>query len=198
MECSSSTCVFNNTSCGVSQGDLSVSGISDILDHRTSALSVIIDAIAALSCEALGADVSTFNLNDSGDGSSDKDVVSVASDLKILLNGSKFVNRESDEPSVTNIPVVHGRFVEFCTRVQLNSAIVSNSGSNGTASTMCTTLFSLAMALKDLGNSSYNRVKRVVDSRIVGDDEFCTMLRKECPPPDQLKGILVSLVSANS
>ncbi|KAJ8529705.1 hypothetical protein K7X08_036540 [Anisodus acutangulus] len=148
MECSSSTCVFNNTSYSVSQGDLSVSIISDILDHRTSALSVIIDAIAALSCEALGADVSTFNLNDSGDGSSDKDVVSVASDLKILLNGSKFVNRESDEPSVTNIPVVH---------------VIS-----------------------------YNRVKRVVDSRIVGDDEFCTMLRKECPPPDQLKGILVS------
>ncbi|KAK4378750.1 hypothetical protein RND71_000612 [Anisodus tanguticus] len=190
---------------GVSQGDISVaaiSGISAILDHRTSALSVIIDAIAALSCEALGADVSGFNLNDSGDGSSDKDVVSVASDLKILLNGSKFVNRESDEPAVTNVPVVHGKFREICrllhssTRVQLNSAIVSNSGSNGTASTMCTTLFSLAMALKDLGNSSYNRAKLIIDSRITGDDEFCTMLQKECPLPDQLKAMLASLMSA--
>ncbi|KAJ8572706.1 hypothetical protein K7X08_009217 [Anisodus acutangulus] len=190
---------------GVSQGDISVaaiSGISAILDHRTSALSVIIDAIAALSCEALGADVSGFNLNDSGDGSSDKDVVSVASDLKILLNGSKFVNRESDEPAVTNVPVVHGKFREICrllhssTRVQLNSAIVSNSGSNGTASTMCTTLFSLAMALKDLGNNSYNRAKLIIDSRITGDDEFCTMLQKECPLPDQLKAMLASLMSA--
>lgn len=198
---------FDNTIDGVSPGDFSVAaiaGISAILDHRSSALSVITDAIAALSCEALGADISAFNLNDSGDGSSAKDVVAVASDLKILLNGSKFVNREGDEPAVSGVPVVHGKFREISrllhssTRVQLNSATVSNSGSSGTASSMCTTLFSLAVALKDLGNISYNRAKRIVDSRITGDDEFPAMLIKECPRPDQLKALFASLVSAHS
>lgn len=198
---------FDNTIDGVSPGDFSVAaiaGISAILDHQSSALSVITDAIAALSCEALGTDISAFNLNDSGDGSSAKDVVSVASDLKILLNGSKFVNREGDEPSVSGVPVVHGKFREISrllhssTRVQLNSAIVSNSGSSGTASSMCTTLFSLAVALKDLGNISYNRAKHIVDSRIAGDDEFPAMLIKECPRPDQLKALFASLVSAHS
>ncbi|XP_055816447.1 histidine--tRNA ligase, cytoplasmic [Solanum dulcamara] len=198
---------FDNTIDGVSPGDFSVAaiaGISAILDHRSSALSVITDAVAALSCEALGADISAFNLNDSGDGSSAKDVVSVASDLKILLNGSKFVNRESDEPSVSGVPVVHGKFREICrllhssTRVQLNSAIVSNSGSSGTSSSMCTTVFSLAVAIKDLGNISYNRAKHIVDSRIADEDEFPAMLLKECPRPDQLKALFASLVSAHS
>lgn len=198
---------FDNTIDGVSPGDFSVAaiaGISAVLDHRSSAFSVIIDAVAALSCEALGADISAFNLNDSGDGSSAKDVVSVVADLKIFLNGSKFVNRESDQPAVSGVPVVHGKFREICrllhssTRVQLNSAIVSNSGSSGTASAMCTTLFSLAVALKDLGNISYNRAKHIVDSRIAGDDEFSSMLRKECPLPDQLKALFASLVSAHS
>lgn len=198
---------FDDTIDGVSPGDFSVAaiaGISAILDHQSSALSVITDAIAALSCEALGSDISAFNLNDSGDGSSAKDAVSVASDLKILLNGSKFVNREGDEPAVSGVPVVHGKFREISrllhssTRVQLNSAIVSNSGSSGTASSMCTTLFSLAVALKDLGNISYNRAKHIVDSRIAGDDEFPAMLIKECPRPDQLKALFASLVSAHS
>ncbi|XP_016505768.1 histidine--tRNA ligase, cytoplasmic [Nicotiana tabacum] len=192
---------FDNTIDGVSPGDFSVaaiSGISAILDHRSSALSVIIDAVAALSCEALGADILAFNLNDSGDGSTAKDVVSVAADVKILLNGSKFVNKNIDEPAVSSVPVVHGKFREICrllhssTRVQLNSAVVSNSGSSGTASAMCTTLFSLAVALKDLGNISYNRAKRT------RDDEISAMLQKECPRPDQLKAVFASLVSAHS
>ncbi|PHT27005.1 Histidine--tRNA ligase, cytoplasmic [Capsicum baccatum] len=216
---------------GVSPGDFSVAviaGISTILDHRSSALSVISDAVVALSCEALQADISAFNLNDSGDGSSAKDVISVASDLKILLNGSKRVNSKSDEPAVASVPVVHGKFREICrllhsgTRVQLNSAVVSNSGSSGTVSAMCTTLFSLAVALKDLGNISYNRAKHIVDSHIAKDiefsanpqredsanlqkkdsanlqKEFSAKLQEECPRPDQLKALFASLVSAHS
>ncbi|KAF3677521.1 Histidine--tRNA ligase, cytoplasmic [Capsicum annuum] len=216
---------------GVSPGDFSVAliaGISTILDHRSSALSVISDAVAALSCEALQADISAFNLNDSGDGSSAKDVISVASDLKILLNGSKRVNSKSDEPAVASVPVVHGKFREICrllhsgTRVQLNSAVVSNSGSSGTVSAMCTTLFSLAVALKDLGNISYNRAKHIVDYHIAKDiefsanpqkedsanlqkkdsanlqKEFSAKLQEECPRPDQLKALFASLVSAHS
>ncbi|PHU10165.1 Histidine--tRNA ligase, cytoplasmic [Capsicum chinense] len=216
---------------GVSPGDFSVAviaGISTILDHRSSALSVISDAVAALSCEALQADISAFNLNDSGDGSSAKDVISVASDLKILLNGSKRVNSKSDEPAVASVPVVHGKFREICrllhsgTRVQLNSAAVSNSGSCGTVSAMCTTLFSLAVALKDLGNISYNRAKHIVDYHIAKDiefsanpqkedsanlqkkdsanlqKEFSAKLQEECPRPDQLKALFASLVSAHS
>ncbi|KAK4365260.1 hypothetical protein RND71_016618 [Anisodus tanguticus] len=83
--------------------NFTISGISAILDHKCSAFSVITDAVAALSCEALGANISSFN--NFNDDSSDKDIVSVVAKWKTLLNHSKSVNRE---PLVSAIPLVHG------------------------------------------------------------------------------------------
>ena len=66
-----------------------LNGICGILDYESSALSTIADVVAAMSSEASKADVGALNLMDFGDGLSVKDEVGVASDLKVLLNGSK-------------------------------------------------------------------------------------------------------------
>ena len=68
-------------------------GICGILEYESSALSTIADVVAAMSSEASKADVGALNLMDSGDGLSVKDEVGVASDLKVLLNGSKLVGK---------------------------------------------------------------------------------------------------------
>ncbi|PKI54989.1 hypothetical protein CRG98_024589 [Punica granatum] len=52
---------------------------------------MVVDAVAALSCEAIKADVSAFNSVDSGDGFTPKDEIGVSSEMKVLLNGSKLV-----------------------------------------------------------------------------------------------------------
>ncbi|KAL2534038.1 Class II aaRS and biotin synthetases superfamily protein [Abeliophyllum distichum] len=153
-----------------------IDGISAILDHRSSALSAVADAVAALSCEALRADASCFNLIDSGDGSSAKDDVAVASDLKVFLNGSKLVNSSKNpvDPAVTKIPSAHGSFRESVrwlhsrSRVQLNSG--SRASTSGTANAMSPVLLSLAGALWNLGDLSFSacqaccwRLKSVVN-----------------------------------
>lgn len=125
--------------------------ISALLDHRCSALASIVDGVAALTCEALRANVTAFDLTDSGDGSSIKDEVAVAADLKVFLNSSekgKFV-----DSSISGIPAVHGCFREFCrllhsmARVQLSTPFKSGTG---TALAVSATLPSLAQAGKDL------------------------------------------------
>ena len=65
-----------------------------MLDHESAALSAVSDAAAALSCEAIKVDVAAvFNSMDSGYGFSAKEEVEVASDMKVLLNGSKLVGK---------------------------------------------------------------------------------------------------------
>ena len=80
-------------------------GICGILDYESSALSTIADVVAAMSSEASKADVGALNLMmGSGDGLSVKDEVGVASDLKVLLNGSKLVGKvEVDAVSEMNL-----------------------------------------------------------------------------------------------
>ncbi|MCD9639313.1 hypothetical protein HAX54_023743 [Datura stramonium] len=166
---------FDDTINGVSPGDFSVAaiaGISAILDHRSSTCLLLLDAVAAHS-RGLGADISAFNVNDSGDGSSAKDVVSVAADLKIFLNGSKFVNRESDQPAVSGVPVVHGN------QRHVHHVVFFGCGPQIWVTSVITEQSTLLI-------------------RIAGDDEFSSMLRKECPRPDQLKALFASLVSAHS
>ncbi|OMO62504.1 Anticodon-binding protein [Corchorus capsularis] len=68
-----------------------MSTLLEIIDKSSSALSTIAVAVAALSCEAARANLSAFDLTDSGEGSVSKDEVGVASDVKVLLNGSKLV-----------------------------------------------------------------------------------------------------------
>ncbi|KAL2455104.1 Class II aaRS and biotin synthetases superfamily protein [Forsythia ovata] len=184
-----------------------IDGISAILDHRSSALSTVADAVAALSCEALRADASCFNLIDSGDGSSAKDDVAVASDLKVFLNGSKLVNSSKNpvDPAVTKIPSAHGSFRESLrwlhsrSRVQLNSG--SRASTSGTANAMSPVLLSLAGALWNLGDLSFQRAKLVVgDSISRGELSSCMMemLDAKCPGVYSLEKLYMSAQAALS
>nr|GEW63371.1 hypothetical protein [Tanacetum cinerariifolium] len=91
--------------------DIITRDICALSDHVASSLSILADVCAALSCEALKTNPTTaFNsFMDSGDGFSDKDRASVASDFKVLLHGSKMRggNRQCIDVFV-DIPRTHG------------------------------------------------------------------------------------------
>lgn len=179
-----------------------IGGVSAILDHRFSALVSIADAVAAISCEALRADISSFNLMDSGDGSTAKDAVAVAADFKVFFNGSKFVNsgKKLVDSSVAEIPSLHGNFREISrllhskTRVQLNSGFGA-----GSAKDMSFALQSLAFALSSLGNSSFRRTELVVANSISVLElrsRISEMLAAKCPGADAIKELWASSLAA--
>lgn len=150
----------------------SLHGICGILDYESSALSTIADVVATLSCEASRADVGALNLMDSGDGLSVKDEVSVASDLKVLLNGSKLVGKVEVD-AISEIPKIHGslrevvRMVHLRTRVELNSGgKVEKSGGAGKA--VATVISPLAASLRYMGESSLSRA--TVNLNSIGSD----------------------------
>ena len=105
-----------------------------LLDQSSSALTTIAVAVAALSCEAARANLSAFDLTDSGDGSVAKDDIGVASDIKILLNGSKLVassNKGDDDKvsinSFSKIPVLNGNVREAVKSLHSVIRVVANS-----------------------------------------------------------------------
>ncbi|KAL4625464.1 hypothetical protein ACB092_05G028100 [Castanea dentata] len=142
-------------------------GVCAVLDHESAALSVVSDAVAALSCEAIKADVAAvlFNSMDSGDGFSAKEEVGVVSDMKVLLNGSKLVGKVEID-SVSKIAKVHGslreivKLVHSKTRIELNSKDLGS----GSGSDVRTVLYPLAAAINELGECSLSRVKANLDS----------------------------------
>ncbi|KAK7251641.1 hypothetical protein RIF29_35014 [Crotalaria pallida] len=166
-----------------------VLAVSAILDHQSAALSSFADVAAALSCEALKADVTAFNLMDSGDGHTSKEEVGVAADLRVLLNGSKLVGKEKIE-AVSKVPKVHGTIREQVKslhskmRVELNS----NASCDGTVEAVSTVLLPLAAALRKLGECSYSRAKKNLES--VGRDDLKSSIggffEKDCPNDDSL------------
>ncbi|PIN05342.1 Histidyl-tRNA synthetase [Handroanthus impetiginosus] len=179
-----------------------IDGVSAILDHRASSLSSVADAIAAISCEALRADASPFNLMDSGDGSSAKDAVAVAADFKVFFNGSKLVNtgKKLLDSSVAEIPSVHGNFREISrlfhskTRVQLNSGFRA-----GSAKDMSTALSSLALSLSNLGDISVRRAKLLVANSISDVElrsRLSEMLTAKYPRADALEELYASSQAA--
>ncbi|XP_051144804.1 histidine--tRNA ligase, cytoplasmic isoform X2 [Andrographis paniculata] len=180
---------------------VAVDAVSALLDHCSSALSTLSDAVAALSCEALRADISPFNLIDSGDGSSPKDAAAVAADFKVFFNGSKLVNsgKKVTEPSVAKIPSLHGSFREISrllhskTRVQLNSGFRA-----GSAEDISTALSALALSLSSLGEASFHRAQLATNS--ISDAVLRSRLSElfiaECPRADSLVGMYISAQSA--
>ncbi|XP_075483947.1 histidine--tRNA ligase, cytoplasmic-like [Primulina tabacum] len=177
-------------------------GVSALIDHLSSALLAVADAVAAISCEALRADVSPFNLIDSGDGSSAKDDVAVASDFKVFFNGSKLVNsaKKPVESAVAEIPSVHGNFREIArllhskTRVQLNSGFRA-----GSSKAMATAFSSLALSLWNLGDISFQRVELIVANSIFDKDltsRLSKMLDIKCPRADSLEELCSSSQAA--
>ncbi|KAG2316267.1 hypothetical protein Bca52824_019389 [Brassica carinata] len=172
----------------------SLVGVCSVVDHKSTALSQIVDSVAALSCEATRGDVSSFSSLDSGDGFGNKDAISVAGDLKVLLNGSKAVGKVETE-EVSKIPRIHGKFREVVrsvhsdARVELNSGVKggkSGSGNSGVGEALGTTLLALSMSVKSLGECSFLRAKLCVES--VGDESLRKLLlEKSCVEYENLK-----------
>uniref|UniRef100_A0A0D9WCX2 Histidine--tRNA ligase, cytoplasmic n=1 Tax=Leersia perrieri TaxID=77586 RepID=A0A0D9WCX2_9ORYZ len=101
------------------------------IDCCASPLVRVVDAVAALSCEAARGDVAAFDVPTSGDGLSAKDEADVAADVKMLLFGSKLVGGAggSDAASFTKVPTVNGMFREAVrvlharVRIELNAPV---------------------------------------------------------------------------
>lgn len=169
-------------------------GICALLDHQSSALSTVSDAVAALSCEALKADVAAFNSIDAGDGYAAKEVIGVANDLKVLLNGSKLVGKVETK-AVSEIPKIHAslrvhvKLVHANTREELNSGAKVGKGGSQSASSERTALLALAAALFDLGDYSLRRAK--LDLEAVGNENLRSRLvelfEKQCSSGESLR-----------
>lgn len=145
----------------------SLIGICSIIDHKSTALSQIVDSVAALSCEATKGDITLFSSLDSGDGFGYKDAISVASDVKVLLNGSKAVGKFEIE-EISKIPSIHGKFrdvvksVHSDARVELNTGVKggkTGSGNSGIGEALGATLSALSNPIKSMGECSFLRAK---------------------------------------
>ncbi|KAJ8771364.1 hypothetical protein K2173_026541 [Erythroxylum novogranatense] len=167
-------------------------GICAILDHEAAALTSIVDAVAALSCEAVKGDLSAFNLTDGGDGHVDKDRVGVVSDIKVLVNGSKLVGKIESE-WLSKIPKINGKLREVVkalhsmTRAEFNSGF--RSGKHGDGEAVGTTVSTFAVALRNLGKCSLGRAKMNLD--VVGREclrnSLLALFDKNCPSEDVLR-----------
>ncbi|WOL06320.1 histidine--tRNA ligase, cytoplasmic [Canna indica] len=198
---------------GVFEGSCAASvAICAMLDCCSSALLKVADAVAALSCEAARADVSAFDLFGSGDGFSMKDETEVASDMKVLLFGSKLVG-QNDSGSFTEIPTVNGSFREAVkllhgrTRVELNSIIkVKKSmvvGKHGKEKAFVASVLSLAMPIRSMIESSLGRAKSTIN--VINDSSLRSSLaeiyEKACPSlavlKDEFQSITEKAVSSS-
>lgn len=173
-------------------------GVCAILDHKSTALSTIIDAVAALSCEASGVDVAAFNSIDSGDGFTAKEEIGVAGDLKVLLNGSKLVGKVKSE-DILEIPKINGKLrevvksVHSSTRIELNSSV--KVGISGTAKAFGATVVALVAGIHNLGESSLCRVKTNLNS--INNDSLRSLFEKDCLNRDSLKNACKLVLDAN-
>ncbi|XP_021283077.1 histidine--tRNA ligase, cytoplasmic [Herrania umbratica] len=157
-----------------------------LLDQSSSALSTIAVAVAALSCEAARANLSAFDLTDSGDGSVAKDDIGVATDIKVLLNGSKLVassNKGDDKiniDSFSKIPVVNGNVREAVRSLHSVIRVVSNSGDK-----LGGKVLHLGFELRNLGESSLERVRLNLGS--VGIEGIKGNFEKDCLSEESLR-----------
>ncbi|KAI6691335.1 hypothetical protein NL676_028163 [Syzygium grande] len=192
--------------CILENAHSSLYGICAVLDHLSTALSTTVDAVAALSCEAIKANVAVFNPMDSGDGFVQKDEIGVASDMKVLLNGSKLVG-EVESEAISCIPKVHAtlrrvvKWVHSEVRVYLNSSVriqKTGSATDGAADDVVNVLLPLADALLRIGKYSFCRAKMNLDS--IGADALKSsltgMFEKECLRMDDLENEKKVIVDA--
>lgn len=143
-------------------------GLCSVIDYKSLAFSRIVDVIAALSCEALKANVKSFSSLDSGD----KFAIEVASDLKVLLNGSKLVFGDNNEEAeaVSKIPGIHWRFRDVVkdlhadVRAELNSSVKGGKFGSGNVEALGTRLLALSDAFRNIGECSSIRAKRSFES----------------------------------
>ncbi|KAF5728060.1 histidine--tRNA ligase [Tripterygium wilfordii] len=160
----------------------------EILDKKSAALITMVDAVAALSCEAARADVTAF---DTGDAFVNKEGAGVARGMKGLLNGSKRVGKVKSE-AIAEIPNVHGRLREVVKSVHLIAKVEFNSAGeikiDGVAKVVAMTVEALALALRIVGENCFLRTKMNLDS--VGDASLRKGLQdlfeKGCPTEECL------------
>ncbi|XP_010430860.1 PREDICTED: histidine--tRNA ligase, cytoplasmic-like [Camelina sativa] len=145
-------------------------GICSAIDKKCSVLFRIVDAVAALSCEATKADVMSFSSLDSGDGCGDKDAIAVCGDMKVLLNGSELVGKQQVE-AVSKIPRIHGKFRSVVKSFSADIKDVKKSAKNsaGADEVLGTSLSSLSVAINYLRECSMSRLNLSFES-IVNDD----------------------------
>ncbi|XP_022718463.1 histidine--tRNA ligase, cytoplasmic-like [Durio zibethinus] len=183
---------------GVNEGESAMSSFLEtckLLDQSSSALSTVAVAVAALSCEAARANLSAFDLTDSGDGSVAKDDIGVASDIKVLLNGSKLVASFSkgDDKFSTNsfskIPAVNGNVREAVKSMHSVIRVVANSGDK-----LGGKVLHLGFELRNLGESSLERVRLNFDS--VGVEGLKGIFEKDCLSEESLRNGIKLAVEA--
>ncbi|PPD71540.1 hypothetical protein GOBAR_DD31557 [Gossypium barbadense] len=157
-----------------------------LMDQSSSALSTVAIASAALSCEAARANLSAFDLTDSGDGSVSKEDIGVSSDIKVLLNGSKLAvssNKGDDKvntDSFSKIPVVYGNVREAVKSLHSVIRVVSNSGEK-----LGGKVLHLCFELRNLGEGSLERVRSNLGS--VGVECLKGIFEKECLSEESLR-----------
>ncbi|KAL9245153.1 hypothetical protein vseg_018835 [Gypsophila vaccaria] len=165
-------------------------GVCALLDYGVSSLSPVGETVAALSCEAAKAKVSSaFNLVDSGDGKCLKDDAGVAGDLKVLLNGSKLIGKVEYE-AVSSVPEVFGGFREVIRAVHSRARVGLNCGvKGGVGKAWGAVLSCLGTALRNVGEGSLSRVGLNVES--VGSEGLRLSLRRlveeKCPSIERLR-----------
>ncbi|KAF3527284.1 hypothetical protein DY000_02044038, partial [Brassica cretica] len=170
-------------------------GICSVIDHKTTGLSQVVDSVAALSCEATKGDVTSFSSLDSGDGFGNKDAISVAGDLKVLLNGSKAVGKFEIE-EIWKIPRIHGKFRDVVRSVHSDARVELNSGVKGcgVGEALGATLSALCVPIKSLGECSFLRAKLCFES-VVNEDLRKLLSEKSCVEYENLKsGVKLALV----
>ncbi|CAL1405722.1 unnamed protein product [Linum trigynum] len=144
-------------------------GVSALIDHEAALLATTMDAVAALSCEALKGNDTAFNSTDAGDGLVDEDEIGVASAMKVLLSGSKMVGKIPIE-AISDIPEVHGELRQFVksvhsmTRVRLNSAVKPVHGGEMKERKAVASKLGPVFALRNVGASSLSRAKLNVEA----------------------------------
>jgi histidyl-tRNA synthetase len=173
-------------------------GISCLSLYLSSVLSVFADVVAGLSCEALLAKTKAFDSEAYSQASAQKAEADVASDLRILLVGSKLVNKPGgfDGECISAIPRIHGALREEAKiaaarlRVEINRASFDNKEgvslfqggcsplhSNFSSPFLFNSLVSLALTLEQLAWSSFGRID-AMKAILIGELSL--------PHPDQL------------
>ncbi|XP_030512837.1 histidine--tRNA ligase, cytoplasmic-like [Rhodamnia argentea] len=212
--------------CILDNSQASLYGICAVLYHQSTALSTIIDPVAALSCEAISeaafdrmgsesdpADWLTssdssdwLTSSDSSDWLTSKEEIEVARVMRLLLNGSTLAGKAQCE-AFWCIPIVHATLREVVKSVQsevlvnLNSSVIIQkvgSSADGAAKALGNKLLELVNVLLSIGKSSLCRAKMNLDS-IAADalkSSLTLIFEKECVSMEDLDNEFKVLMDA--
>ncbi|GLJ24014.1 hypothetical protein SUGI_0457460 [Cryptomeria japonica] len=182
-------------------------GISALIVYSSSALAVVADAVAGLSCEAMQINSQAFDLEPSSEGFSNKLETDVACDMRTLLFGSRLVSPKNlgfdGDSAFFSIPFVHGCFREDIKlaqnkiRIEANSMVFGNSPSRSKQNTGDTmqlqalkkVILSIAMSLQAIGKNSFRRAEcnMQVYNSLEADVKLSEKSFQNCPGTGDLK-----------